>query len=262
MGRGVITVVAATVLVLLVVMALFLFLPPFLESQTKSGEMAQMEEVRRTFSVLQSSLYRMAEGDSLSFVFPMSSSSFFLFPTGKAACFSFGVKWEENDLGRLKYSMDTRFFPAYTLSLEGGGILLEQSGSSVMTFPPLLIRALEIGENKVRVDVEWIYLVGENIRLSKRSPVTLTLTCLEERYSVWAEENCNAENVVVDLTGRVEYENVWQKYLVELRDELNSKGLNATLSGLKLTVLGKVTSPGIKDLYYFEHLRRVAVWLA
>ncbi|MEM2866845.1 MAG: hypothetical protein QXM46_01030 [Candidatus Hadarchaeales archaeon] len=263
MERGVVTVVAATVLVLLVTMALVIFLPPFFESQVKSREKAQMEEVRETLSTLQASLYRMTQGESLSFVLPMSPDSFFLSPTGKTACLSLGVEWgNENDLGRLRYSMTTRSYPSYILGLEGGGVVLEQEGVSLMTFPPLLVRAVDLGENKVRVDVEWVHLVGENVRLSKRSPATLTLTCVEERYTSWAEENCNAENVVVDLTGRVEYENAWQRYLVELRDGLNSMGLNASLSGLKLTILGRVTAAGTKDLYYFEHLRKVAVWLA
>jgi hypothetical protein len=44
-------------------------------------------------------------------------------------------------------------------------------------------------------------------------------------------------------------------------EELNAKGLNASVSGLKLTVLGK-GAPGTKDLYYFEHYRKVGVWLA
>ncbi len=262
MERGVVAVVAATLLVLLLVMALLLFLPPFLESQAKTREMAQMEEVREAFSSVQAGLYRMAQGDSLSFALPMSPASFFLYPTGEAACLSFGVKRTENDLGRVRYSMHTRSYPRYTLALEGGGVVLEQGGVSLMTLPPLLVRAVDLGENRVRVDVEWVYLVGENLRLSKRSPAALTLTCLEEGYSVWAEENCNAENVVVDLTGRVEHENAWKRYLGELRDELNSRGLNATLSGLRLTVQGKVTTAGTKDLYYFEHVRKVAVWLA
>jgi len=265
MGKGVVTVVAATVLVLLAVMALVIFLPPFLESQVKSGEKDQMEEVRRTFSILQTSLYQMTQGDSLSFVLPMSPGSFFLYPTGEAACLSLGVKWRENDLGRLRYSMITRSYPSYTLGLEGGGVVLEQEGVSLMTFPPPLIRAVDLGENRVRVDVEWVYLVGENVRLSKRGPATLTLICLEEGYSVWAGENCNAENVVVDLKGRVEYEGAWQRYLKDLKDDLNSLGLNANLDNqnpLKLTILGRNASPGVKDLYYFEHMRKIAVWVA
>lgn len=264
MGRGVVTVVAATVLVLLALMAFFLFFPPFLESQIKSGEKAQMEEVSGSLSSLQTSLYRMAQGDSVSLALPMCPSSFFLFPTGGAACLSLGVGWAENDLGRLRYSMATRSFPSYVLALEGGGVVLEQGGVSLMTLPPVLIRAVDVGENRVRVDVEWIQFVGESVRISRRSPVTLTLTCTEERYLTWAEEDPNAENVVVNLAGRVEYENAWRRYLRELRDELNSLGLNASIDNLnpfRLIILGRVTTPGVRDLYYFEHLRRVAVWL-
>jgi hypothetical protein len=261
MGRGVVTVVVATVLVLLVVMALVLFLPPFLESQTKSGEMKQAEEVRGLFSQVQAELYRLTQGDSCTFVFPMSPGSFFLYPTGNAASLSFGMRWTENDLGRVVYSMAARSYPSYTLALEGGGVILWQEGRSLMTLPPFLVRTLDLGDNLVRVEVEWIYLVGENVRVSKRSPATLTLQGLEEGYSVWAENEPNAENVVVDLTGRVEYEDVWAGYLQELMEELNAKGLNASVSGLKLTVLGK-GAPGTKDLYYFEHYRKVGVWLA
>jgi len=262
MGRGVVTVVAATVLVLLAAMVLVLFLPPFLESQTKSGEMSQAEEVRELFSQIQAELYRMAQGGSRTFVLPMSSGSFFLYPTGNAASLSFGMRWTENDLGRLVYSMAARSYPSYTLALEGGGVVLEQGGRSLMTLPPFLVRTLDLGDNLVRVEVEWIYLVGENVRISKRSPATLTLQGLEEGYSVWAENESNAENVVVNLENRVEYENAWGKYLQEVGDELNARGLNASVSGLKLTVLGKVTASGTKDLYYFEHYRKVGVWLA
>ena len=262
MGRGVVTVVAATVLVLLGLMALAIFLPPFLESQTKSGEMEQAEEVRELFSQIQTELYRLAQGESRAFVLPMSSGSFFLYPTGRAASLSFGMRWTENDLGRVVYSMAARSYPSYTLALEGGGVVLEQEGRSLMTFPPFLVRTLDLGENLVRVEVEWIYLVGENVRVSKRGPATLTLQGLEEGYSVWAENEPNAENVVVDLTGRVEYENAWGEYLGGLAGELNAKGLNASVSGLKLTLLGKVPSPGNKDLYYFERYRKVGVWLA
>jgi|GEM_PF-1280606 len=262
MERGVVTVVAATVLVLLAVMALALFLPPFLESQTKSGEMKQAEEVREVFSQLQTELYRLSQGESRTFVFPMAPSSFFLYPTGNAATLSFGARWTENDFGRVTYSMTTRSYPSYTLVLEGGGVVLEQGRRSLVILPPFLVRTLDLGDNLVRVEVEWIYLVGENVRVSKRGPATLTLQGLEERYSVWAENEPNAENVVVDLTGRVEYDNAWGRYLQELRDELNARGLNASASGLRLTVSGKVTTPGIKDLYYFERYRKVGVWLA
>jgi len=262
MGRGVVTVVAATVLVLLAVMALALFLPPFLESQTKSGERSQAEEVREVFSTIQQELYGISQGESRTFVLPMSSGSFFLYPTGRAASLSFGMRWSENDLGRVVYSMTTRSYPSYTLALEGGGVVLEQEGRSLMTIPPFLVRTLDLGDNLVRVEVEWIYLVGENVRVSKRSPATLTLQGLEEGYSVWAENEPNAENVVVDLENRVEYGSVWERYLQELGDELNAKGLNASVSGLRLTLLGKVTASGNKDLYYFERYRRVGVWLA
>jgi hypothetical protein len=262
MGRGVVTVVAATVLVLLALMALALFLPPFLESQTKSGEREQMEEVREVFSRIQQELYGMAQGESRAFGLPMSPGSFFLYPTGTSASLSFGMRWTENDLGRVRYHMPSRSYPPQTYVLEGGGVILEQEGRSLMTFPPFLVRTLDLGENLVRVEVEWIYLVGENVGVSKRGPATLTLQGLEEGYSVWAENEPNAENVVVDLTGRVEYENAWGRYLQELRDELNAKGLNASVSGLKLTLLGKVTPSGNKDLYYFQRYRKVGVWLA
>jgi hypothetical protein len=262
MGRGVVTVVAATVLVLLAVMALVLFLPPFLESQTKSGEMSQAEEVRELFYRIQQELYGMAQGDSRTFVLPMSSGSFSLYPTGRAASLSFGMRWSENDLGRLVYSMAARSYPSYTLVLEGGGVILEQEGRSLMTLPPFLVRTLDLGDNLVRVEVEWIYLMGENVRVSKRSPATLTVQGLEEGYSLWTENEPNAEDVVVDLENRVEYDSVWERYLQELGEELNAKGLNASVSGLKLTVLGKVTASGTKDLYYFEHYRKVGVWLA
>ncbi len=251
--------VTAVVLVGLAIFAFFLFYPPYVASETKKLEKEHMEGVRETFLDIQQMVSLMGEGESKSIEIPMyPRSSFLIPPSGSAAGISITASAGEK-FGALAYRLSNTYYPNQTYVLEGGGVILEQGGVEVMTFDPNLVSGLYLGDNYARVDVEEWYVVGENVWMSKTGSTALTISCVDDDYEVYTGDSPNAENVVVDLTGKVEHENAWTEYLTRVRDELNAQGLNASLDGLKLTILGRVTGAGTKDIYYYKHVKKIEI---
>ncbi|TDA31625.1 MAG: hypothetical protein DSO03_04540, partial [Hadesarchaea archaeon] len=151
------------------------------------------------------------------------------------------------------------FTPATTFILEGGAVLVEDANGCRMLSPPPLIQVS--GENTLTVTYcllkvpEW-----STVSLGTRKVI---LKCVNAGYREAPSGGPNRENVVVDL-GMVEagHREAWKKYLVAENARLNSLGLNAyidNLNPLRLAILGKVTAPGTKDLYYYEKVVEVEV---
>ncbi len=159
--------------------------------------------------------------------------------------------------GSLEVEARGWFTPATTFILEGGAVLVEDAGGCRMLSPPHLL--VVGGENTLTVT--HVLVGGPSLSLSCLGGKKLRLRCTGAWYRERPLEGPNRENVVLDLSTRVRpgHRGAWQRYLEGLRDELNSRGLNATLSGLTLAVLGKNTSAGVKDLYYYERVVEVEV---
>ncbi|MEM2536281.1 MAG: hypothetical protein QW435_04710, partial [Candidatus Hadarchaeales archaeon] len=143
--------------------------------------------------------------------------------------------------------------------LEGGAVLVEDVKGCRMLSPPLLLE----GEGNTLI-LTYLLLEGPFLEVSSLGERKLSLRCINIGYTEMPVGGPNRENVVVDLSSMVrpKYRKAWQVYLEDLRNKLNSRGLNAsldTLNPLRLTILGTNTSAGIKDLYYYERVMEVKV---
>jgi len=162
-------------------------------------------------------------------------------------------------LGSLEVEARGWFTPTTRFALEGGAVLVKDAGGWRMLSPPPLITA-----SGNTVTVTYFLLKGPGIGLASLGEKRLLLRCINEGYTLVPSGGPNRENVVVDLSARVDprRRKAWERYLAEENLRLNSLGLNASLdpsNPLKLTVLGPVTSAGIKDLYYYERVVEVNV---
>ena len=162
-------------------------------------------------------------------------------------------------LGFLEVEVRGWFTPTTSFALEGGAVLMKDSGGWRMLSPPPLITA---SENTLTVT--YFLLKGPGIGLASLGEKRLLLRCTNEGYTVVPSGGPNRENVVVDLSARVDpdHREAWERYLAAENRRLNSLGLKASLdpsNPLKLTVLGPITSAGIKDLYYYERVVEVNV---
>ncbi len=163
--------------------------------------------------------------------------------------------------GTVKLDVTNEFYPSQTYVYEGGGIIMIQDGVDLMASEPTVVTASDAGGGSlIRVDVN--FSVVENRETSTASTGTMTIhaSCKSSRYVVTPVDVPNRENVVVTISSI--YNNAWSKYLQNLCDDLNTKGYNASFDGLTLTILGKNTGPGVKDIYYYEKLREIEVFAA
>jgi hypothetical protein len=162
-------------------------------------------------------------------------------------------------LGSLEVEAKGWFTPTTRFALEGGAVLMEDAGGWRMLSPPPMITA-----SGNTLTVTYFLLKGPGVGLASLGEKKLLLRCTNEGYTVQPSGGPNRENVVVDLSARVnpDHRKAWERYLAEENLRLNSLGLKASVdpgNPLKLTVLGPLTSAGIKDLYYHERVVEVNV---
>jgi len=162
-------------------------------------------------------------------------------------------------LGSLEVEVRGWFTPSTRFALEGGAVLMEDAGGWRMLSPPPMITA-----SGNTLTVTYFLLRGPGTGLASLGEKKLLLSCTNAGYTVLPSGGPNRENVAVDLSARVDpdHREAWERYLAGENQRLNSLGLNASLdpsNPLKLTVLGPVTSAGVKDLYYYEKVVEVNV---
>ncbi|MEM2977852.1 MAG: DUF2341 domain-containing protein [Candidatus Hadarchaeales archaeon] len=157
--------------------------------------------------------------------------------------------------GSLQVEARGWFTPTTRFILEGGAVLVEDSGGCRMLSPPSMI---SVSGNTLTVT--HLLLNGPKLSTVSLGEKRLRLGCTNSGYTVQELR----ENVVVDLSSRVDpdHQGVWKEYLLAENARLNSLGMNAyldSLNPLKLTVLGPVAAAGTKDLYYCEKVVEVEV---
>jgi hypothetical protein len=162
-------------------------------------------------------------------------------------------------LGSLEVEVRGWFTPTTGFALEGGAVLVEDAGGWRMLSPPPIITA-----SGNTLTVTYFLLRGPGTGLASLGEKRLLLRCTNEGYTVMPSGGPNRENVVVDLSARVDpdHREAWERYLAGENRRLNSLGLNAfidNLNPLKLTVLGPNPSAGTRDLYYYERVVEVNV---
>lgn len=161
--------------------------------------------------------------------------------------------------GSLEFEMRNSQYPSQTYVYEDGAVILLQGDSGVMLSEPNLLTVRERTENEVEVWVNRYFVVGRESSLSQGGWTSLKITSLGSYFATQAENQPNRENVTLEITSP--RREVWRRYLQKLEGELNSLGLHASLhpENNLLTILGRVTENGKKDLYYYERVYELYV---
>lgn len=247
--RGVSVIVGFIVLVIILMAAFTFFLPHYLRSEWHASEADHMRSVRGSFLGIKSMVESMAGGGSGSVEIEMSAEPPAFSGVGPAGVLS--ADNLENMFNSLRFDAVNLYLPSQTYAFEGGGVVLVQDGAESMSSKPNLVTAWTVDAGKIGVIVHYIWIEQSEFSVSSRGTRTVGITC-----TGYTEKQKNRENVVVDLGGKVRYENAWRRYLEEVEGELNGKGCNAELDGLRLTILGPLTQEG-EDIDYLERVTKV-----
>lgn len=242
----------------ILISAFVILYPIYARIWVREAEASHAEEVAESFLKIQTKILDMSENESTSVNVQMSPEiPFFILPHGMAGVLSCTPK-SDDQFGTLELKTRSYRYPNQTYVFEGGGIILEQFGASFMRSDPGMIIAWDAGGDNIRVEVRYIWIENRVFTYATKEPATIRVSCLSSYYSV-TPDGPNRENVVIDLTGNVGYENAWRGYLKDVKDKLNEKGYNASVDNLKLTILGKVTTSGVNDIYYYEKVSKIEV---
>lgn len=250
--KGISVIVGFVLLVAILIAAFAFFLPSYLSYEWTQSEAEHMRSVRESFIEIKSIVESMAEGESGSVEIEMSIEKTPLFSGGVGQAGVLSASNLENMFNLMRFSAKSLHFPHQTYGFEGGGVVLIQDGIEFMSSKPNLITAWEENADKIGVNVHYIWIEQSEFAVSSREMRTVEITCTS--YETRQE---NRENVVVDLGGKVRYENAWRKYLEEENKKLNEKGYNAELENLRLTILGPVESSGENDIDYRERTTKI-----
>ena|GEM_PF-4362005 len=154
-----------------------------------------------------------------------------------------------------------------SLRLEEGGLIRLTGGRAEMLSPPVLLKVGEVREEGevrwLRVEVRHFVLENGEFQLASSSPVSLRFTCTSDLYTVYPEDGRpNAEEVVLNLENRVSTQTreAWREYLeylASLFPPYYSVSVDPNL--LRLTVQGFNSTPGVKDILYYERCNKIRV---
>ncbi|MCS7132062.1 MAG: hypothetical protein NZ934_04985, partial [Hadesarchaea archaeon] len=168
--------------------------------------------------------------------------------------------------GLIRFDSNNIYYVDQTWVYELGAVILAQDNASFMVskFEDV---GLVVVDNK---DAYGNPLPGDNIRVQvhfiriKRFDTSLCSTgtstiLLARENSYYRVENSHLENVVVRVSSA--YKDAWAEYLSWLAKELSAKGYHATFDNraLRLTILGKKTTLGIRDIFYYEKVTEIEV---
>lgn len=251
--RGVSTIVGAIFLIAIFLAAFSAFYPFYLNKAVSEAESSHMTSVRNSFLEIKSKVESMPEGESRSVSVQMSFEPppffFGAIPSGTVS-----VSNRENEFNVISFNVLSRYSPNQTYSYESGGVILVQNGVEIMRSKSALVTAWESTGENIRVNVHYIWIENSSFAVASGGERTIHIS---KKSSFYKHENDHLENVVLDLDGKVKYENAWRKYLEEKNTEFNDKGFNAELEGLKLTIHGKRDGPA--DIFYYEKFTKLMV---
>lgn len=162
--------------------------------------------------------------------------------------------------GTVEFQGNNGFFPNQNYVYEGGAVILIQNETNLMVSKPTMVTASDASGDLIRVNVDLFVIERKKASIASTGTATIRAFCKSSGFTVAPVGGPNRENVVLTISTR--YENAWVRYLHDLCEELNNRGYNASLDGLTLTILGKNTDPGVKDIYYHEKVTEIEVSIA
>ncbi len=170
--------------------------------------------------------------------------------------------------GLIRFDANNAYYVDQSWIYELGAVILAQGNASFMVsrFEDVGLVVVDdkdiygnpLPGDNIRVEVNFIRIKRFDASISSTGTSTILLARENSRYEV---ENGPRENVVVRVNST--YRNAWAEYLSWLARELNAKGYLAGFDNraLRLTILGKKTSPGENDIYYYERVTEIEVSL-
>ncbi|MEM2907947.1 MAG: hypothetical protein QXP65_01910, partial [Candidatus Hadarchaeales archaeon] len=171
--------------------------------------------------------------------------------------------------GLIRFDANNAYYVDQTWVYELGAVILAQGDASFMVsrFEDVGLVVVDnrdafgnpLPGDNIRVEVHLIRIKRFDSSISSTGTSTILLAKENSYYEV---ENSPRENVVVRVNST--YKDAWAEYLSWLARELNAKGYHATFDNrsLRLTILGKDTAPGVKDIFYYEKVTEIEVSLA
>jgi hypothetical protein len=159
--------------------------------------------------------------------------------------------------GALQLDVINTVYPSQTYVYESGAVIMIQNDYDLLVSSPTLITATDAEENNIRVDVNLVVIKEIDTSFSSTGTATIKVTSQSSSYAVEPVEGPNRENVKITILSA--YQNAWGEYLEDVKEKLNAKGYNVSLSGLTLLIQGKDNTPGVKDIYYYEKVTEIEV---
>jgi hypothetical protein len=170
---------------------------------------------------------------------------------------------KDTEYGTVGFSSGHVYYPDQAYVYEGGSVILTQGEVNVTVLDPVMIRWENDheNENRIRVYVNLWIIENERATLTSTGTRTIRVFCVDNRATVIPVEGPNRESIILRVFSP--YRDVWSRYLRNKLDELEAMGVAASLDEdtLTLTILGKVESAGVKDIYYYEYLKKLVVEL-
>ena len=274
--EGVVVPIATLLIIAIAIIAFLLFYPGYTHREVEEAERKHMESVRESFLKIQKKVYQMSEGEAFSEEIQMSCGHVPLVPDSGMAGVLSVFPLTDDKYGIIEFKARNQYYPSQTYAFEGGAVILVQK-VDLICWPPEMVTAWDLGDNCIRVNVENIIIVQpgvaeENSRISRRGTGRVEVRCENSCYVVSPaprdNENQssalspvvpNRKNVVIDLRGKVKYENAWKSYLKGVAEELNAKGYNVidNSDNLWLNIQGR--EPVENDICYYERVRKIEV---
>jgi len=162
--------------------------------------------------------------------------------------------------GEVRVAIRDRIYPSYTYVLEGAAVVMIQGAAETMRSFPKMISVSEGIGGATEVEVTYVVIERRGAFISSAGTQVVRVTCVSSSTTVAPVGGLpNRENVVIDLDPR--YTSAWEDYLREENARLARLGYNPSLDvgELRLTIEGKDTTPGVKDIYYRERFITIEV---
>lgn len=261
---GVSPVVGAIVVIGVFVAAFVMIYPAFAQGRAREEEAKQLEGAVGSFLRIQKGIEGIKEMESFSIGIDLKATDvLFTVPRKPRSAF-------ENKFGTLEFCARNRFYPDRSLVFEGGAVIENQGGRIHMSSPPAMVSASDIVENDrirwVRVEVHYLLIENFTFGIVAEGGRQLRVTCTRYENVVSPENDIpNREMVVIPPVGNLRenvrpgHEDAWRSYLRRVLNDLISKGYDAELTDGDLRLIIYGFHRGLKDIFYYEKVKRVVI---
>jgi len=168
---------------------------------------------------------------------------------------------KDTEYGTVGFSSGHVYYPDQAYVSEGGSVILTQGGVNLTVLEPVMIKWENAENNRLNVYANFWIIENERATLTSTGTRTIRVFCVDSRATVIPVEGPNREQIILKAISP--YGDVWGRYLASENERLNAMGYNASFdpNTLTLTIGGRDNTPGVKDIYYYEHLKELVVEL-